>query len=488
MIKKIFPLLIIFITVLILYYPVFSTYFSQDDFFHFKVSQTDGSLKGFLNLFGFHPFAERGIAFYRPIFREVLFNSFYTIFGLNHLPFRILSLAIHFLNIYLVYIFMQNLFPRKIISFFIAFFFGISSAHVASLYYLAGGIQALGATTFIFLTLIFFLNYLNKRDIKYKFLSFATFFLALGSHELAAILPFLLVGLIILYVPEKAWPIIKLWPFFLVVFIYLYLDITKIGFSSGELQYQLIFNQMTFVNNLAWYSGWALGLPEMLLDFVMPGFKLNPTLMRYWGNYFIIIFATFFISVTILGISLIYLIRKGQIFKKKFYFFLIWFPLGLMPVIFLPSHKSTYYLAPVLPAFWAIVAYLIFHTHLARFLVITFCLAALILSVTSINLGHSTYWAAQRGKLAKKLIDQVITTYPMLPKGSAVYFTNDPNYPFVAQDWGGSSKQASFVLNGADALQLLYKDPTLKVFYEDLGELPEGIPQDRIFTVVAKIY
>lgn len=128
--------------------------------------------------------------------------------------------------------------------------------------------------------------------------------------------------------------------------------------------------------------------------------------MRYWGNYFIIIFATFFISITILGISLVYLIiRKGRIFKeKKFWFFLIWFPLGLSPVIFLPSHKSTYYLVPILPAFWAMVAYLIFNTNLTRILVVTFCIAAFILSVTSINLGHSTYWAAQRGRLAEKLL------------------------------------------------------------------------------------
>lgn len=32
-----------FVVVFVLYHPVVSTSFSQDDFFHFKVSQTDGS-------------------------------------------------------------------------------------------------------------------------------------------------------------------------------------------------------------------------------------------------------------------------------------------------------------------------------------------------------------------------------------------------------------------------------------------------------------
>lgn len=488
--KKFFPFLIIYLIVTILYYPVLTTYFSQDDFFHFKVSQTDGTLTGFLNLFGFHSFEERGIAFYRPIFRETLYNTFYSLFGLNHIPFRILQFLIHFINIFLVYILILKIFQKKYLSFFVAFFFGISPSNMATLYYLAGGIQALGATMFILLTLIVFIRYLETNNIKYAVFSFVTFLLSLGSHELAAILPFLLIGLIILYRPKKEWNIIKLWPYFLITSIYLYLDITKIGFSSGELQYQIIFNPKIFLNSLAWYSGWALGLPEMLIDFVMPGFKLNPTLMRYWGNYYTVIFSSFAAVLAILTLSIRYFfINKSFIFQnKKFLFFLLWFPLGLIPVIFLPSHKSTYYLTPVLPAFWAMIAYLIFNTHMIRILIVTFCLAAFTISATSINLVHSTYWAAQRGKVAEKLIREVASKYPELPKGSVIYFTNDPTYPYVAKEWGGSSKQASVILSGSDALQLIYKDPTLKVFYEDLGELPEEIPQDRIFTVVAKIY
>lgn len=78
------------------------------------------------------------------------------------------------------------------------------------------------------------------------------------------------------------------------------------------------------------------------------------------------------------------------------------------------------------------------------------------------------------------------STYPTLPKGAIVYFKNDPQYPFLTQEWGGTSKQASLILNGADALQLLYNDPTLKVYYEDLSSIPYDTP-DKLFTVVARI-
>ena len=467
--KKIFPFLIIYLVVTVLYYPVFTTYFSQDDFFHFKVSQTDGTLTGFLNLFGFHPFEERGIAFYRPIFREVLFNTFYNTFGLNHIPFRILSFLIHFINIYLVYILMQKLFQKNTLSFFAAFFYGISSAHIASLYYLSGGIQALGATMFILLTLLL----VNKFPI----LSFLTFLLALSSHELAIITP------VILFILRPN--IFRLLPFFLLSIIYLYLEITVIGFSSKELQYTPVFNLKTILNSLAWYAGWALGLPEMLVDFVLPGLRLNPTLMRYWGTYYILIFASFVVAVAILGFTAIYSKQK-ILLDRKFLVLLVWFPAGLVPVLLLPLHKSAYYLAPVLPAFWGSIGYIIFkYPRLS--LLIVFISAIFLLNTTSILLGHSTYWAAQRGKVAEKLIHQIKSEYPTLPRGAVIYVENDPNYPFVAKEWGGSSKQAAFILNGSDALQLLYQDPTLQVFYEDLEGIPQDLPEDKLYTIVARI-
>lgn len=497
--KKIAPFLIIFVTVFILYHPVLTTYFSQDDFFHFKISQTDGSLKGFINLFGFHPFEERSIAFYRPISRELLFNLYYSIFGLNHLPFRVLSLIIHLINIFLVFSLMQKLFNKRGLSFFVAFFFGITAANVALLYYLAGGIQTLFATTFILSSLILFIDYLKTSYLKIKIISFILFLLGLGSHELAVIIPVLLTGIIfIYYATRKALrEIWKLWPFFITTFVYLYFDVTKIGFSSTESQYQVVSNLKTTINSLIWYYSWALGLPQMLIDFVLPGLKLNPTLMRYWGNYFIIIFPTFLITFIILVTTIIYLLlkRKHTFLDKKFWFLFFWFPIGILPVVFLPLHKSTHYLTPVLAAFWGMIGFIIFnfYKHLAKTnsklaggIVLILIAALFSLSATSTFLGNQTFWAATRGKLAKKMIDDVKRTYPTLPKSATVYFKNDPQYPFLTQEWGGTSKQASFILNGADALQLLYNDLTLKVYYEDLSDTPYDTP-DKLFTVVARI-
>lgn len=481
-------LLLIFIIVLVLYFPVLNTFFSQDDFFHFKASITDGSIKSFINLFGFPTFDSRGYGFYRPLFREGLYNLYFKIFGLDHLPFRIFQFVIHFINISLVYILIQKLFNKRFLSFFTAFFFGISSANVATFYYLAGGIQAMGATMFTLLTLIFFWDYLKTNSLHKKALSFITFLLALASHELSSTIPLILALVIWSKFPPRSalTQIIKqLWPFFFILIIYLYLDIGVIGFSSGEEQYQLSFSIKRIINTISWYIVWAIGIPEMLLDFLEPGLRLNPNLFKYWGGSYRIILPSFLIAFAIMIYSFISQQKELKLFKDKMPWTVAFiFLTSLLPVLFLPLHKSSYYLYIGLWAFWGFIGFVVTKAphKISGILIATL----IILNITSIKLGEHTFWAAARGRLAEKILTQIKKTYPNLPKGSTVYFLNDPNYPYVAKDWGGTSKQASSVLNNQDALQLLYNDSTLKVYYEDIDKISDQ-ERKKTFEIIAKL-
>ena len=477
MVKKIFPFLVIFSSVIILYNKAFFTYFSQDDFFHFRATMIDGGFAEFLQFFGFPSFEERGYAFYRPIFREVLYFSFYKFFGLNSLPFRILQFMLHFTNVVLVYVFMQKLFAKRLLSLLTSFFFAISAANVGALYYLAGGIQAQGATLFVLASLILFWK-------GRKLFSFLSFILALASHELAITTPLLLVGIILIKEKNlKKVAIRVIWellPYFLVSAAFVVINLFVIGLPRNEVQYEPILNPKAITNTLMWYAVWAIGLPEMLVDFVRPGFGLNPDLMKYWGGYFRLIFPTFFISVGIL----LFMLLKFRDFKKKFLFLLIWFPTALLPVLFLPIHKKTYYLELSLPAFWGSLWYLAFSSFKKyKFLFVILVVSLLTLSIVSVKLGEATYWASLRGKVGQKLIKEILDQYPALPEGAKVYIKNDPSYPFVAPEWGGTSTQAFFVLSGSDALQVLYRDKSLKVYYEDRDK----IPGDSVYSFVAKI-
>lgn len=498
-VKRFLPFFLIFTAVLLLYHPAFGVYFSHDDFFSFKVSQTNGSLRDFLNLFSFHSFEDRGIAFYRPLFREAYFNIYYSLFGLNHYPARLFSFLLHFSNIFLVYTFANNFLKNHLTAQLSALFFGISAANVAILYYLTGGIQVQGATLFSLLCLIFFYKFLENGKVYAKRLAFVFFLFGLASHELSTVLPAILLGLT--FVKYPIFKFLKsastLWLFFAILIPYFYLEIFIIGYSSGEEQYKLVFSLKNLINSYSWYTVWALGLPEMLIDWVRPGLKLNPSLLKYWSDYYYVIFPTFFLGLLSLMFSSLYLlfVDKKEIINKQNIFLAFWFIVGLTPVIFFPSHKSTYYLGTVLPAFWILLCSIVVNYYELRskasltalLLPLSFIVSVFLLSLTSARLGEQTYLASQRGKIALKLINDFKSKYPSLERGSIIYFKNDPTYPFVSKEWGGTSKQAAFVLNNADALQLFYKDPTVKVFYEDLGGVPEEFSRDEVIEIIAKI-
>lgn len=495
------PILFIFGLVLFLYFPVFSLYFSQDDFFHLRTSTLDGSLRQFISFFGFPNQYERGYAFYRPLFREAYYFLITRFFGISPTPFRIASFGLHFTCIFMVFVLMERLFKRQLFSFLTALFYGVATSQVGTFYYHAGGIQVSGALLFLLLSNYFYWQFLENKLKKYWVLTLICFVASLSSHELIiAILPLSLIGLEFLLTKRISWKwargvVFRLGPLFVVFAIYLFLDLVKIGLP-GQVSYSPIVSLRKMANSLVWYTGWGLGLPDMLVDFVGPGIKLNPNLMRWWGSYFKLIFPTFFLVViSIFGATVYLFLNQRKIFKNKnFWFLVLWYPIAIAPVIILPWHKFLHYLNPALPALFGIVFFVILAFYdllikknkiLAKIFLIGFCFVLFLLSFVSIKLEEKTYWPINRGKIAKNLVEQIKQTYPILPKGATLYFENDPEYPKIAPEWGNSSTQAYYALSGKDAVQLLYNDPTIKVYYEDLEKPPEEI--DEIFPITAII-
>ena len=473
MAKKIVWLVFIFGLVLALYYPVLNTYFISDDFFHFKVSLTNGDFMSFVRFFGVFPFAEKGYAFYRPLFREALYSLSYTFWGLNQVPLRIFSILLHFVNIVLVYNLIEKIIGNRKVAFFSSLMFAVSTANVGILYYLAGGIQAQGATMFVLLTLLLF--------SKHKILAFVTFLLSLMSHEIAVVTPAIICGLMFL---NKSFKIKYVLPYFLAAFVFLFVEFKIIGFSTTEVQYALNFDPRKIANTLMWYGLWSYGLPETVLDYIGPGFHINPNLMRFYGNYYKFIIPSFAISL----VALVAAIRPWAFkFDRKIMFLAFWFVVGISTVLLLPMHKSTYYLSLSLPAFWALVFYLIFRNKKILVLpILVFLISLAIFTFFTVRVGSVTYWAAERGIVSKKLITELRNKYPNLPKGAVLYIKNDTTYPFISKDWGGTSKQASLVLSGSDAIELLYNDPTIQVYYEDLHGA-SGEQKQKIFEFEARI-
>ena len=111
--------------------------------------------------------------------------------------------------------------------------------------------------------------------------------------------------------------------------------------------------------------------------------------------------------------------------------------------------------------------------------------ALFLISYQTSDLNRITYWAAKRASAAEYLLKNIKSSYPNPDKGQIFYFKNDPSYPFIAKEWGSSSKQAFYVLSGANALQLIYKDKNIRVFYEDINFPPNEI-NGKILTIKAE--
>ncbi len=178
--------------------------------------------------------------------------------------------------------------------------------------------------------------------------------------------------------------------------------ISSYGFAQGE-SYIWDFSPRV-LNTLFWYGLWSLNLPEMLVDFVGPGLKFNPNLLKYWANEIIPIF-TLFVTLLISVFSLVIVNLKR--FKKKelfiYLFSFAWFVITLLPVLFLPWHKFTFYLT--LPLFGVVfsLAFAIKQSKFPKIAIFTFMAIYFSLSVLTLTLTTKTHWITQGSKTARNV-------------------------------------------------------------------------------------
>jgi hypothetical protein len=502
-INKFWPFGIIVAIFLALYYPIFNHYFSQEDFLFLNVVKDVKTFSDFINLFNFSDMVQKGYSFYRPFFQEGYYFLGYKVFGLNFVGYRAIAVILHLLCVMAVYITLKRFLKNNIISFWVTLFYAISNSQIGTLFYPSGGVPLSGATLFLLLFINIYSKYLEMKKIWLWALAFLCFMISMVSHEIiVGVLVFSLVFLEIYQIKKLNWRSIKemglrVIPAIIVLALYLYIDLFKIGVVF-DVSYSPDFSLHKLLNTIFWYIGYAFGLPEMLVDFIGPGLKINPNLMLYWGNYFKYIFPLFFLVIAVFLISAIYLFVKN----KKAYlnpfllFFTTWFFAALSPVLFLPWHKFLYYLNHSLIGFYGVVFIIIYetyillkksHSKLAKLYFGIFVFLLVSLNVASIKNSEITYWSIGRSKVAKNLVEEFAKQYPSLPKGAVVYWKNDPNYAII-KNWGNSSTQAYYALSvaGRDALQLFYNDNSLRVYYEDIEKPPISDNTIQIIAIISQ--
>jgi hypothetical protein len=137
----------------------------------------------------------------------------------------------------------------------------------------------------------------------------------------------------------------------------------------------------------------------MIVDFVGSGLRVNPNLWLYWSKQIMPILVLFLIQ----SFLLCYVFLKSKIIhlKSVFLFCGFWFIVSLLPVVFLPIHKFTFYLTLPLVGIVFFLSHLF--VNLKSKIVILFGVIWTILSMLTLNLAIETNWITQ-GELVSKRV------------------------------------------------------------------------------------
>lgn len=446
-----------------------TSYFSQDDFYHLR-QVMNGSLSELPKFFipNFSP--EQ--TFYRPLSREVYNFVMLRAVGLSAIDFHLMVALLIFVNGGLAAKLFGQLTQKRLVIVFFLLVYLSSSVHNVELYYLSS-IQTLLATFFGLLSLLMFMNYQNTGLKGALYLSSLCYLLGLLSHE-SAIGFIVLIGVI--YLQKRAKDrsnlvelLRVLGGFIVAMLLRGAIFLVSFGLPKQEV-YQPSLRIMDIVNSLVWLTLWCFNLPEMLSDFVTLTLKVNPNLWRFYGDFVKVMVVALIILVADMGV-LAWLYKAELIKSKLFRFSLVGFLVTVLPFVFFPHHKFVYYLSAPLIFFCGMVVVVLAAgwQKKTRGLVIVVLACLGIMTFQTVAINKATYWAAKRAVAAKYLIDVVNERFQRVERGAVFYFVNDPTYPFIANEWGSSSRQAFYILSGSDALQLNYCDPTLKVYFEDFG-------------------
>ena len=459
----IFKLLLILLISFLLYSPSLFNFFSHDDFFHLKISRAE-NLADFVNFFNLIT-APEGFGHFRPLTTQVFYSLSY-IFNLNPISLHIISFIAFFAVIFLVYKTINVILKDGKTSLIGAFLYGTSSIHFGHLYYL-GAFQELGFALFFFAGNLAFIKYLRTGRIRYGVLTTLAFMGTLLSKESAVIfLPTLMLVYFFVKFKESIKPKKFSLASFLVLnslflILYLYLHTFYYGFAKGD---SYIWDFSTKVlNTIFWYGLWSFNLPEMLVDFVGPGFNVNPNLMKYYGREIIPIVVLFALLLLILCFALFQSLRGAQRRSNLLLFSIIWFLLTLLPYSFLPWHKFTFELT--VPLFGIVLALSLLLRLSNKKLTVIFLFTWFTLSLLTNILTYKTHWIVSGGRAAHEVKQYIDKNYLSLVGKQIIFYDTELDKMLP---WS-PSQVLSQTLSGKNFFEVLYEGK-IKVYYETKEE------------------
>ncbi|MDD3679561.1 MAG: hypothetical protein PHX72_01755 [Candidatus Shapirobacteria bacterium] len=460
--KTLFLLFFLLILFFAIYNTSFTSFFSQDDFYHLGLAKID-NLVDFLNFF--NPWSQKDVHF-RPLGTQVFFLIAH-VFPQAWSPIilRAIALIFHLANFYLIFQLLNKFLEKEFLAMVLAGAWLVSPLHFMSIYYISAFQQILAA---FWQLLGFWLFVLKKR----KWVYFC-FILALLSKETALVFPALLLIFSYIIRPEKdvvgCFRRLKrefcYWlPFIFLVIGYGLVRMVTFTHYPGD-NYQLSLLPRTLLGSWRWYLTWLVGAPETiiryagrLVDFRLVAFIKDSGLL---GRIFL---GTFLAEVVLIClISFFSLTKKSRSadFSKSIHWWLLFvsfFVISLLPVSFFPYHRYAHYLDLVFFCLLLVGGIYFLKTKLPK--ILWGLLAAVFLANVcfSVAIDKKLHWTIGRSRIAE---DYFLSFEEKdFCRWQSVYFVNSPKV---------SAHEANIALfNHWGPAYFCHYQP-LSVYYQDIN-------------------
>jgi hypothetical protein len=167
------------------YWPLTRFFFSQDDFYFLDKASSGfrASMEQFFNARPGH---------FRPLTKGLYFLVAWPLFGLNPVPYHVVSLALHALNSILAGVLLRRLGISTVMSWIAVVLFAANVSHLEAVAWISCAQQLFGAT-FAFAALIWGVDALAKTSRRYVVAATVAYALALGSYEQTLAVPLVLI-------------------------------------------------------------------------------------------------------------------------------------------------------------------------------------------------------------------------------------------------------------------------------------------------------
>lgn len=461
------PIIIIILSVVI-FSPSLNNFFFGDDWFHLRISNIH-NLGEFINFFSFSQNAQ-STTFYRPVSTQVFNFIFLRTFGLDPLPYHLFILTLFALSLWLFYRISKKILISGNQAILAIVIYGISATHFAKFYYLAASQEII----MLFFALLSILFYLRENSFKNTILSLTFFIFALLSRETAIILPGIL---FLIDWSKRRSSVKKVLPFIFLLVLYSIFRLAVFGGPSGD-SYIWDFSIKKALNTISWYLLWALGVPELLVNYINGGINILPKFYLDFPVYAKIILTLSAFSLTSFTFILLRNFRKiDKLIIMSGGVFLV----GILPVLFLPWHKFSLELTLAMMGF-AIGFSRVLYKEEIKLVSSVAILFFILLNIFTIFLNFKTDYSLRRAEVSKKVFTYFRLAYPRKPEGKYFEFINDT--PDYGQEWG-SSRQIAQAVSGSDMFKVLYNDNSYRVFYQDFDEVkPESKQKIEISTAM----